>query len=124
MFEEESAPAKISLRPAKFPDDEEFLKQAYFATRAEDAALWAVLGEDHVKFLLEMQHKAQMSQYAQSFPNAVHSVVLLDDIQVGRLITSENELEICGVDLAILPQWRNQGIGTKILDNLIKKAAE
>lgn len=124
MFEEESNPAKIDLRPAKFPDDEEFLQQAYFGTRTEDAALWSVLGEDHVKFLLEMQYKAQMLQYAQSFPNAVYSVVLLDEIQVGRYITAENEREICGVDLAILPEWRNRGIGTKILETSLRKAAE
>ncbi len=125
MLEEKPDSAKIALRPVKLPDDEAFLKQVYFGTRTEDAAAWSVLGAEQATYLLEMQDKAQMMQYAQDFPNAVYSVVLFNENQVGRLITSENEQEICGVDLAILPEFRNQGIGTNVLNNfLIKKAAE
>src|SRR5688500_12472224 len=101
MFEKNPISAKIALRPVKLPDDESFLKRVYFGTRTEDAAAWSVLGANQVNHLLEIQYKAQKMQYAQDFPNAVYSVVLFNEIQVGRLITSENEQEICGVDLAI-----------------------
>lgn len=125
MFKDNPISAKIAMRPVKLPDDESFLKQVYFGTRTEDAAALSVLGAEQVQHLLEMQYKAQILQYAQDFPNAVYSVILFNEKQVGRLITSENEQEICGVDLAILPEFRNQGIGTNVLYNfLIKKSAE
>lgn len=112
------------LRSVNLPDDDAFLKQAFFSTRTADAEAWSVLSEAQVIQLLEMQYNAQQMQYAQDFPDAVYSIVTIDGKDVGRLITSENESVVCGVDLAILPEFRSLGIGTVVIRNLMNEAAQ
>src|SRR5262245_6294409 len=114
---------RISMRPAVLPDDEQFLKKLYASTREEE---FATLGAppEMIAQLTEMQYRGQKMQYDVEFPDARHEIVLLDGEEAGRLMTCRNETEVFGIDLAILTQYRSQGIGTVIVGGLINEAKE
>lgn len=115
---------KFSLRPVNLPEDEEFLKKLYFSTREEDFAAWSAMGKEQAEKLLEMQFAGQTMQYAQDFPNAEHSIILYEDKAVGRLLSNHDEREIRVVDIAVLSEYRGCGIGSVVLKDLMKKAAQ
>ena len=75
--------------------------------------------------LAESQIKLQRAAYQHEFPNAEWLIVLMEGTEVGRYIYEIGESAVLGVDVAILPQYMNRGIGTEIvghLQSLAKKA--
>lgn len=112
----------ITLRPVSLPDDEEFLFELYCSTR-DDLAM-VPLGEQQKRGILRMQYDAQKIGYAAEYPDLVHYIVLYRSTPAGRLIVERRPSEILGVDLALLSEFRNLGIGTAVLMSLFDKAAE
>ena len=112
----------ITLRDA-LPADEVLLFALYASSRAEEMALVPWSDEQRDGFL-RMQYDAQTTHYRQAFPNANFSVILRDEVPVGRLYVSRKENEIRILDITVLPELRNQGIGTAMLDDLVREAAQ
>jgi ribosomal protein S18 acetylase RimI-like enzyme len=112
----------ITLRPA-LPEDESFLFEVYASTRAQEMALvpW---DDEQRKSFLAMQFAAQHSHYQQQFPQASFSVILRENSPVGRLYVLREDREIRILDITILPEYRNGGIGTSLLRDLLDEAAE
>jgi len=98
-----------SLRPVS-ADDEEFLLRVYASTRTEEMALvpW---NEEQKQTFLRMQFDAQRASYQQQFPEAEYHVI------VER--SAENILLI---DIALLPAFRNLGIGSRLIEDLKAEA--
>jgi len=113
--------ARIILRPVILPDDEEFLIRLYYTTR-DDIQL-APIDEEQKKTLSLMQYLAQKQHYTTQFQNSSHDIILFDKKCVGRLWTARYETEILGIDLSILPEYRNHKIGSKLLKDLFAEAA-
>ncbi len=113
---------KISLRPVEANDDG-LLFKIFAATRQAEMALvdWT---ETQKELFLHMQFDAQCRSYLLQFPSARHQVILCDDVPAGRLITEQSEGEIFLVDIALLPEQRNKGIGTTLLQELQDQAAQ
>lgn len=112
----------IGLRPA-VPADEPFLYRVYASTREEE--LRAFAWDDHqTRAFLEMQFRAQSSSYRQNFPGSGYDVVLLGGQPVGRLLVHRGAGEIRVVDLGLLPEHRNQGIGGALLKAVLDEAVE
>lgn len=112
----------VELRPVR-PDDEPFLAAVYAGTRAEEMAVVPWTEAEKGQFL-EFQHQAQTHSYATRFPDAEHSVILIDGQPAGRMWTDEREDEIRLLDIAILPPFRNRGAGTVLLRRLQQRAAD
>lgn len=110
-----------AFRPAT-SDDQTFLLEVYGSTRAEELALttWDQAQRDA---FLSMQFSAQQSHYGQHYPEGEHYIILVNDHAVGSLYVAEIENEIRILDLTILPQHRNAGIGTQIMKELMAEAA-
>lgn len=109
----------IALRPVE-PEDTDFLRGVYAATRDDVAALpWPA---EHKTAFLAMQFEAQRSDYEARFPNAEHSIILLDGEPLGRIWVDRSATEIRLLDIAILPQHRNRGTGRVLLERLIAEA--
>ena len=110
----------VSLRPVT-PGDEDFLLRVYKSSRGEDLR---GLGwdEDRISEFLEMQYEAQGNFHASDFPNASDEVILLDSQPVGRLIVDRRADEIRLVDLALLPDYRNRGLGSRLIQSLKEEA--
>jgi ribosomal protein S18 acetylase RimI-like enzyme len=113
---------RITLRPVELPADEEFLIGLYYTTR-EDIHL-AEIDEEQKQMFSLMQYKAQKQHYEAEFPDSNHDIILLDGKSIGRLWTARSEAELLGIDLSILPEYRNLGIGTYVLQNLFDEAEQ
>jgi len=112
---------RITLRPAVFPDDEEFLVALYYTTRDDIQA--APIDEEQKKSLSIMQYIAQKQHYLSQFPDSKHDIILLEEKRAGRFWTMRSKTEILIVDLAIMPEYRNMRIGTFLLQQAIEEAA-
>jgi ribosomal protein S18 acetylase RimI-like enzyme len=110
----------LALRPV-CDADEDFLYRVYAGTRTEEMALvpW---GEGQKQDFLRMQFAAQQAHYREHFPGASHDVLLADGLPVGRLYVDRREAEIRILDIAVLPEARRQGIGSRFLRGLMKEA--
>jgi ribosomal protein S18 acetylase RimI-like enzyme len=112
----------IGLRPA-VPPDESFLYRVYESARAEQLRLvdW---DDDQKTALLRMQFVAQNASYRQRFPGAGYDVILNGGQPAGRLFLHRGTDEIRVVDIGLLPEHRNQGIGGALLKAVLDEAAE
>lgn len=112
--------ASIKLRPAH-PEDEPFLFAVYCSTRVEELALtnWAPPQKDS---FLRMQFEAQRRSYSQQMPNAEHFVIQCDGATAGRMILDRRDTEIALVDLALLPEFRQRKIGSRLMAELLEDA--
>jgi ribosomal protein S18 acetylase RimI-like enzyme len=103
--------------------DSEFLLKLYCCTReAEFSAVG--LTADQFEALMEMQFNAQTQSYRNSFPKAEYKIICLDEEKIGRTIVNRSEHELRLVDVSVLTSYRNLGIGTKIIADLINEARE
>jgi ribosomal protein S18 acetylase RimI-like enzyme len=110
----------ISLRPS-LPEDEPFLFAVYASTRADEMQLVPWSDEEKLAFV-QMQFKAQRTSYAQQYPDAQWSIVMREEVPVGRLIVDRVEEEILLMDIALLPEYRGQGIGSALMHDLLNEA--
>jgi ribosomal protein S18 acetylase RimI-like enzyme len=109
-----------SLRPAN-PTDREFLFRVYASTRTEELA--PVPWDEHQKAaFLRMQFDAQDRHYHEHFPDAAFQVVVRDGQPAGRFYVARWAKEIRIVDIALLPEHRDAGIGTALLRELFAEA--
>ena len=101
--------------------DEEFLLSVYASTReAElDQVTWA---DGQREAFLRWQFKMQREQYEARFPDAEYKVIEVDNQPAGRVWVGENETEIRLLDIALLPEFQNRGVGTLLLRELIERA--
>jgi ribosomal protein S18 acetylase RimI-like enzyme len=112
----------ISLSPVS-SSDASFLYQTYVGTRTEEMALTGWNPEQQESFL-RMQYEAQRRSYLLQLPNAEYSVIRRDEIAVGRLIVDRTPEEIHVVDIALLPEFRAQGIGSILMEAIMKEASQ
>jgi ribosomal protein S18 acetylase RimI-like enzyme len=112
----------ITLRDA-LQEDEAFLFEVYASTRAQEMALvpW---DDEQRKSFLSMQFSAQHAHYREQFPQANYSVILRDDSPVGRLYVLRKKGETRILDITLLSEYRNSGIGTSLLRELLDEAAQ
>jgi GNAT superfamily N-acetyltransferase len=112
----------ITLSPVT-NEDEAFLYQVYAATRAEEMAQvpW---NEAQRETFLKMQFSAQQLHYRTYHPDSTHDIILLDAQPIGRLYVARSAEEISILDITILPEHRNKGIGTPLIKRLMDEAAE
>jgi ribosomal protein S18 acetylase RimI-like enzyme len=118
---DEKAFQNVRLRPVTL-EDETFLRELFATTRADELALMG-WDEQQKELFIAMQFNAQSQQYAMSYPQANHSVILLDEVSIGRQIINRGPSEFTLVDIALLPTYRGAGIGTQLIENLLREAA-
>ena len=114
-----TAPA-VTLRPAT-PADEPVLYRVYASTRAEEMALvpWSAAEKEA---FLRMQFNAQHRYYQEHYPDAAFDLILLSDTPAGRLYVDRWDGEIRIIDITLLPEYRNRGIGGALLHGLLAEA--
>lgn len=113
-------PAEISFRPIN-DGDLEFLSQLYASTRADEMAQVDWTDEQKSEFLT-MQFNAQHSFYQQQFEQAAFLVIEADSSPVGRVYVDRRADEIRLIDIALVPEQRNGGLGTTLLKDLLDEA--
>jgi ribosomal protein S18 acetylase RimI-like enzyme len=111
----------LALRPAT-TEDELFLRHLFATTRAAELALMS-WGEQQKEAFVAMQFSAQSRQYAMSYPNAEHRIIVWGEAPIGRLLVDKGEPEFTLVDIALLADYQNLGIGTRLIKDLLREAA-
>ena len=101
--------------------DGQALQSIYASTREEELASLPWPPAQKQEFLA-MQFKAQHADYSSNRPDGVFALLEKAGQTVGRLCLDwvGNDCRI--VDIALLPPWRNQGLGGAVLDCLMRQA--
>jgi GNAT superfamily N-acetyltransferase len=123
MLKEDAAgqTTSITLRPVA-AEDEAFLLKTYGSVRADELAQVPWSASQREAFL-KMQFDSQQLHYRTHNAEAAHDIILLNERPIGRLYVARRDREIRILDITILPEDRNQGIGTSLIKGLIDEAA-
>lgn len=103
------------------PLDDIFLLEVYAATRRSEVACWGWPPAEQDAFL-DMQFHVQQRSFQLQYPDADHQLILLGSVRVGRLLVVRSGQEILLADIALLPAFRNAGIGTALIRRLQAEA--
>src|ERR1044072_1716783 len=112
--------SSVTLRPAT-PEDQKFLFDLYASTREEELNLWG-WDDTQKQMFLELQFRAKHTQYGHSYPQADDSIVLFNGKPVGRMLVDRKGRDFTFLDIALLPDYRNQNIGTALIQILLEDA--
>lgn len=110
----------ITLRPVSL-GDEAFLLTVYASTRESELAQvpWA---EGQKEQFTRLQYQLQRREYDARFPDAQYDVIVVDGQPAGRIWVGRDEEQIRLLDIALLPEFQNRGVGTVLLRRLIDEA--
>src|SRR5258708_34625881 len=111
----------ITLRAATAAD-QDFLLAVFAGTRSDELAALAWDPKMGQAFL-EMQFRMQAQNYKAAHPTAENNIILNEGAPVGRMLVDRTEQAIKLVDIAILPDHRSAGIGSKLIQSLLDEAA-
>ncbi len=109
----------IALRPA-IADDEPLLYALFCDVRGP---MFQGLPSDQRDILLRMQFHAQGSAYAGNYPDAERLIVLVNQQPIGALLVQRTGEVWRLADISLLASYRNQGIGTRLMRDLLDYAA-
>jgi ribosomal protein S18 acetylase RimI-like enzyme len=112
--------ASIALRPAT-DDDRELLLDVYASTRADELAPVPWTAEQKRAFLRQ-QFDAQDRWWRLQYPDCSFQVIEIDGRAAGRLYVDRRPSEIRLVDIALLPELRGRGAGTRLIVALQREA--
>ena len=110
-------PNSLVFRPAA-DSDRSFLRDLYASTREDEMRLVEWTKEQKDEFLTQ-QFAAQHDYYHQQFPEAEFLVVEQHGKAIGRIYLDRRTTELRLVDIALIPEMRNQGLGTGLLLDLL-----
>ncbi|MBF6595123.1 MAG: GNAT family N-acetyltransferase [Thermaceae bacterium] len=120
MFE--TVAGTLNLRP-ETPTDLPFLQGLYASTREQELALVPWTSQQKAAFL-QSQFGLQRRHYLEHYPGAQFAVIELEERTVGRIYIYRASQEICLMDIALLPEYRGQGIGGALLAKLLEEAQQ
>jgi ribosomal protein S18 acetylase RimI-like enzyme len=109
----------ISLRPFR-QDDQEFIFKLYVSTRLGEIAElgWS---EAQKETFLRMQFEARYRSYESTYGKAEHHIVEQDGRPIGRVMVLWERDFVLLVDIALLGEYRQQGIGGRLVRELIEQ---
>lgn len=110
----------VVLRPA-IAEDDEFLLAVYANSREEELAqvVWA---EGQKEVFVRWQFEMQRLEYDARFPDARYDVIIVDGQSAGRIWVGTDGEQIRLLDIALLKEFQNRGVGTLLLRRLIGEA--
>jgi ribosomal protein S18 acetylase RimI-like enzyme len=120
-YSQAQPPAPLALR--RFTEaDMPLLHRIYGHTRDAEMAMvdWDAAQK---RAFVDMQFTAQHRFYQEHYGAANFDVVLRDGEPVGRLYVDRTPAEIHIIDIALLPEYQNAGIGTTLLRWIQAEAA-
>jgi len=117
---EELRAQAVSLRPER-SDDAAFMDRLYVSTRWEEMTVTGWPDDQKLAFL-HQQRQYQASHYATHYHDAQFDVVEVAGVPAGRLylLRLPNDYRI--VDISLLPEYRNRGIGGALMRSVAEEA--
>jgi ribosomal protein S18 acetylase RimI-like enzyme len=108
-------------RPALVDGDREFLLEVYTKGRRDEFLAFGWAEAQRASFA-RMQFELQASAYCTCYPGAEHSVVMCHGFPVGQMRVWRSHRELVLVDICLLPEQRNRGIGSQLIGELLEEA--
>jgi ribosomal protein S18 acetylase RimI-like enzyme len=111
----------VTLRPV-VAQDAEFLLAVYASSREQELAQvpW---DEAFREAFLRQQFRAQQLYYREHYAGADFLVIEKGGVPIGRFYVARTGDEIRLVDIALVPQYRNAGIGSGLIRDLLAEGA-
>ncbi|MCM3905170.1 MAG: GNAT family N-acetyltransferase [Pyrinomonadaceae bacterium] len=112
----------VVLRPVTAEDDG-FLLSVYAGSREEELAQvqWA---EGQKEAFVRWQFEMQRREYDARFPDARYDVIVVDGQPAGRIWVGSDDEQLHLLDIALLKEFQNRGVGTQLFRRLIDEAAK
>lgn len=101
--------------------DSSFASRLYASTRQEELAQTGWPDSFKVKFL-EDQFRLQQAHYCKYYAGASAGVVEVSGVSAGRLHILQTTGELRIIDIAFLPEYRNRGYGSALIQALFEQA--
>ncbi|MES2933466.1 MAG: GNAT family N-acetyltransferase [Pseudomonadota bacterium] len=103
--------------------DRSFLSDLYTSTRIEELQQvdWP---EQQKRAFLHDQFTLQHEHYLKHYPRASWLVIERDGVAIGRLYEETTGSEVRLMDISLLPDCRNQGIGSTLMKMVLDYADE
>jgi len=116
----DNLPDAIRFRP-KRDDDRPFLAMLYASTRQQEMDMidWT---DDQKRAFLQWQFDAQTVHYDEQYDGADFLVIEQYGAPIGRLYIDRREDEIEIIDIALLPEFRGSGLGSRLLHDVMREA--
>lgn len=113
----------IFLRRAE-PQDKTLLFTIYYSTRTEEINRAIDWNEDQKLAFINHQFFAQDEYYKKVYPDAAYDIIMYNNVPVGRLYVERFLIPgtIRIIDIALLPEFRNLGIGSHLIKQLKNEA--
>lgn len=110
----------VALRP-RTDADLAFLAGLYASVREDELRQvdWPAARKEA---FLHDQFSKQHAHYLEHYPQAVWLVIECEGVAVGRLYAEQTGAEIRLMEVSLLPQYRNRGIGSALLQALLEHA--
>jgi|SRR5580658_4231710 ribosomal protein S18 acetylase RimI-like enzyme len=123
---EETQEEVEQLHPFELRDanagDLPFLFSLYCDVRSPEVNAWGWAASQRDAFL-RMQFDAQRRSYQAAYPQATHHIVCSGSVPIGRRLVAAAPEEVRLVDIALLSAYRNCGIGTRLIQQLVDESA-
>lgn len=108
----------------KYSDtDYDFIKDLFFNCKCEEMKVDAP-NNLFLNNIINAQFKAQNKFYANLGDSADHYIIMADQTKVGRLIKTDDQVNLHIADITISPGHRKRGIAGNVLKSLIRSANE
>lgn len=111
---------KVSLRKYSI-DDMSFMQELYASTRESELAMTNFSAQQKLDFISQ-QFNAQWSHYTQHYCTDAFNIIEHNGTSIGRLLVDYWDREIRVVDIALMPQYCNSGLGTYFFNQLFEQA--
>jgi GNAT superfamily N-acetyltransferase len=102
--------------------DYAFMRELYGNTRAEELERFPFDEEQKTAFL-DQQFSAQFEHYGVHYPTCERNIIEKDGRPIGRLWLDEWQDQIRLVDIALMAEWRGLGVGTRLVRDVLARAA-
>lgn len=106
------------------PTDVPFLISLYGSTREDELAQAGNLTLEQKSAFVEMQYLTQSQYFQGKYPSASFDLLLDDSGPIGRRYLDRQKEVIHIIDLILKPESRGRGIGTMIMNEILKEARE
>jgi ribosomal protein S18 acetylase RimI-like enzyme len=103
-------------------EDDLFLREVYVSSRRDEVSHWGWNEEQQFQFLM-MQYHCQQKSYRTQYPAMECNIILHEGKKAGRLMTAETGGDLVVIDLTLLPEFQNRGLGSSLLAKMQQKAA-
>jgi GNAT superfamily N-acetyltransferase len=117
--------SSISLRPIQ-DEDLMALSEIYGSTREKELKQVVGWSDQQKRAFVLQQFMAQHEYYQKNYIGAAFYIIQKNKVDIGRLYIHENfqEKGVRIIDIALLPNWQNKGIGKGILKDILAKASK